>query len=59
MINFFYHRVRLREDYAQCENRKCSIEMELPGCYACKMDCKKGLLNKIKPYGFTLFIKIR
>lgn len=21
------------------------------------MDCKKGLLNKIKPYGFTLFIK--
>ena len=31
--------------------------MELLGCYACKMDCKKGLLNKIKPYGFTLFIK--
>ena len=21
------------------------------------MDCKRGLLNKIKPYGFTLFIK--
>ncbi len=21
------------------------------------MDCQKGLLNKIKPYGFTLFIK--
>ena len=30
---------------------------ELPGCYACEMDCKRGLLNKIKPYGFTLFIK--
>ncbi len=44
-------------DYAQCENRKCSIEKEFPGCYACEMDCKRGLLNKIKPYGFTLFIK--
>ena len=27
------------------------------GCYACEEDCKKGLLDKIKPYGFTLFIK--
>ncbi len=44
-------------DCAQCENRKCSIEKELLGCYDCEMDCKKGLLNKIKPYGFTLFIK--
>ena len=23
----------------------------------CQDDCKKGLLNKIKPYSFTLFIK--
>ena len=30
---------------------------ECNGCYACEMDCKRGLLNKIKPYGFTLFIK--
>ena len=44
-------------DYAQCENRKCSIEKDLLGCYDCEMDCKKGLLNKIKPYGFTLFIR--
>ena len=44
-------------DYTKCENRKCSMEKELPGCYACEMDCKRGLLNKIKPYGFTLFIK--
>lgn len=44
-------------DYAQCENRKCSIEKGFLGCYACEMDCKRGLLNKIKPYGFTLFIK--
>ena len=42
-------------DYTQCENRKCSMEKELPGCYACEMDRKRGLLNKIKPYGFTLF----
>ena len=44
-------------DCARCENRKCSIEKEITGCYACEMDCKKGLLDKIKPYGFTLFIK--
>ncbi|HCW53125.1 MAG TPA: hypothetical protein DG753_05180 [Clostridium sp.] len=40
-----------------CENRKCSIENEISGCYKCSEDCHKGLLNKIKPYGFTLFIK--
>lgn len=44
-------------DYTRCENRKCSIEKGLSGCYACKMECKKGLLSMIKPYGFTLFIK--
>ena len=43
--------------YIQCENRKFSIEKGQSGCYACKMDCKRGLLSKIKPYGFTLFIK--
>lgn len=40
-----------------CENRKCSAQNELPGCYLCGEDCRKGLLSKIKPYGFTLFIK--
>ncbi len=40
-----------------CENRKCSIEKAVSHCYVCKEDCKKGLLNKIKPYGFTLFVK--
>ncbi len=44
-------------DYSHCENRKCSIERGLSGCYACETDCKKGLLRKIKPHGFTLFIK--
>lgn len=44
-------------DHSHCENRRCSIEKGLPGCYACEVDCKRGLLSKIKPYGFTLFIK--
>lgn len=26
-------------------------------CYECQEDCRKGLLSKIKPYGFTLFAK--
>lgn len=40
-----------------CENRKCSLEKGIAHCYACEEDCKKGLLSKIKPYGFSLFIK--
>ena len=40
-----------------CENRKCSIEKKYTHCHECKAECRKGLLSKIKPYGFTLFIK--
>jgi len=40
-----------------CENRKCSMEKGLGSCADCGTDCKKGLLSKIKPYGFTQFIK--
>lgn len=40
-----------------CENKKCSIEKGVAHCYMCEEDCKKGLLSKIKPYAFTLFIK--
>lgn len=40
-----------------CENRRCSIEKEFNACYACGEDCRKGLLGKIKPYGFTVFIR--
>ena len=40
-----------------CENRKCSIEKKYTHCYECKSECRKGLLSKTKPYGFTLFIK--
>ena len=42
---------------ASCENRVCSAGRGLSHCYACELDCRKGLLGKIKPYGFTLFIK--
>ena len=26
-------------------------------CYLCDKDCKKGILSKIKPYGFNVFAK--
>ena len=42
---------------AWCENRKCSLEKGLAHCYACEEDCRKGLLGKIKPYAFTLFVR--
>ena len=40
-----------------CVNRACSEERQLPGCYACDEMCRKGLLGKMKPYGFTEFVK--
>ncbi len=33
------------------------MEKDLPACYMCQEDCKKELLNKIKPYAFTVFVK--
>ena len=44
-------------DSSRCENRRCSAEKGLSHCYECEQDCKKGLLGKMKPYGFTLFVK--
>ena len=45
-------------DKAWCENRRCSIEKGISGCRECdNANCRKGLLSKIKPYGFTLFVK--
>ncbi len=40
-----------------CENRKCSIDKNINNCFSCDIDCKKGLLGKIKPYAFTKFVK--
>lgn len=40
-----------------CENRRCSMEKGLKGCYECDELCEKGLLAKIKPHTFTAFIK--
>lgn len=40
-----------------CENRRCSLERGIKACYECEESCRKGLLGKIKPYRFTLFVK--
>jgi len=44
-------------DKEWCENRSCSLETGVEHCFLCGTDCKKGLLSKIKPYGFTVFAK--
>lgn len=44
-------------DKVWCENRKCSMEKGISHCYLCDENCQKGLLSKIKPYAFNLFIK--
>lgn len=44
-------------DKRWCENRKCSMEKNVDNCYLCETNCKKGLLAKVKPYGFTIFAK--
>ncbi len=44
-------------DKQWCENRSCSIQKGLAGCYLCGDDCRKALLGKIKPYGFKLFVR--
>ena len=44
-------------DKGWCVNRKCSIENGVGSCFSCSENCRKGLLGKIKPYAFTLFIK--
>ncbi|HJC64859.1 MAG TPA: DUF3795 domain-containing protein [Candidatus Blautia merdavium] len=44
-------------DNDTCVNRQCSIERNYTHCYQCPEACRKGLLNSVKPYAFTLFIK--
>lgn len=33
------------------------MEKGIGHCYECDSECKKGMLSKIKPYGFTLFVQ--
>ena len=40
-----------------CENRLCSIEKGLPSCGDCPGECGKGLLGKMRPRAFLLFIR--
>ena len=44
-------------DKAWCENRRCSIEKGIAHCYDCDAACRKGLLSKIKPFAFTVFVQ--
>lgn len=44
-------------DKEWCENWKCSIENKFSHCFEYNKKCRRGLLSKIKPYGFTLFVK--
>lgn len=44
-------------DKAACENLACAHRMGVSHCFDCDQDCRKGLLAKIKPYGFTQFAR--
>ncbi len=42
---------------AWCENRRCSAQKGISGCWQCGEDCHKGMFGKIKPYGFKEFVR--
>lgn len=45
-------------NHVTCENRKCSQQKGLEGCYACTdSTCRKGLLSQSKPLGFCEYIR--
>ncbi|MCX4372535.1 MAG: DUF3795 domain-containing protein [Dysosmobacter sp.] len=44
-------------DKHDCENRSCSIRKGISNCFLCENICTKGLLSKMKAYGFTIFAK--
>lgn len=47
------------KDADWCENRNCSINKNIDGCYKCSnSNCRKGLFkDKIKPLAFCEFIR--
>ena len=46
------------KDKDWCENRRCSMERGLEGCYQCDdARCAKGMLGKLKPHAFTSFAR--
>ena len=44
-------------DTGQCFNRQCSMDKGFSHCFQCSEACRRGMLENIKPYGFTLFAK--
>lgn len=45
-------------DNEWCENKRCTLEKGINHCFECEDEiCKKGLLGKIKPYAFTMFVR--
>ena len=46
-------------DKDRCENLACLHDRGLTRCHLCPdvEGCRKGLLSKIKPYGFSLFAR--
>ena len=47
------------EDADWCENRRCTLDRKLRGCYDCPDSaCRKGLFaDKIKPLAFCEFVR--
>jgi len=41
----------------RCENRSCSRERGIMHCFECEEICRKGILMKIKPFGFSEFAR--
>lgn len=59
---FVSETVNLKHGHVMFHGLYIRVPISLPAflvshCYECPRDCKKGLLSKIKPYGFTVFIK--
>ncbi len=43
--------------FGEVRKQACSLKKGLEGCWECEEDCRRGLLQKIKPYGFRLYAR--